>query len=181
MTFDNLKEQTLEEHVIYQGKIITVKNDKVLLPNNKESFREKICHPGGACVLAIKDEKVLLIKQFRYAYDQVIYEIPAGKLEKGEDPLLAAKRELKEETGYIADQLKPLFTIYPTPGYTDEKLYLYLAKDLKEGECCPDEDEFVTRVWIDKKEAFKMAQEGTINDAKTLIALLWLKADGEEV
>ena len=128
----NMIEKKIDDEVIYDGKIIRVERDRVLCPNGKNSYREVVRHNGGAAILCItKDDRVLLERQFRYPYNEVIYEIPAGKLEKGEDPYQAALREFEEETGNHADSLEFLGSIYPTCGYSSEIIYIYLAKDYK--------------------------------------------------
>ena len=128
-------------------------------------------HPGGASVLCVKDGKVALVRQFRYAYQEVIYEIPAGKLGEGEDPLEAAERELGEETGLIADELVLLYVLYPTPGYTNEKIFIYEACGVREGNQHLDEGEFLNVEYIPVKKALSMIEDGIICDAKTIVAL----------
>jgi ADP-ribose pyrophosphatase len=108
-----------------KGKILNLRCDDAELPDGKPCSREFIEHGGGACVLYVKDGKVLLVRQFRYAYGESIYEIPAGKLEQGENPIFAAARELEEEAGIKAKELQLLYVVYPTPGYTNEKIYIY--------------------------------------------------------
>ena len=120
-----LTETTVSKNYIYRGKIVNLRCDDAVLPDGKPCKREMIEHPGGACVLCVKDGKVALVRQFRYAYQEAIYEIPAGKLGEGEDPMLAAKRELEEETGLCAEELRRMFVLYPTPGYTNEKIYIF--------------------------------------------------------
>ena len=115
---------------------------------------------------------MLLVKQYRYAYGEVLTELPAGKVEEGEDPAVTAARELSEETGYTAEQIRLLYVIYPTPGYTDEKLYIYGAEGLSAGASHPDEGEEVTAFWLPFEEALAMVQRGEIRDGKTVIALL---------
>ena len=128
----DMREKKIAGEVIYDGKVVKLEKDKVLCPNGNESYREYIRHSGGSAILCINEnDEVLLIKQFRYVYNEIIYEIPAGKLEKGEDPYDAALRELEEETGYKASSLESLGIIYPTCGYSNEKIHLYLAKDIK--------------------------------------------------
>ena len=118
------------------------------------------------------DGKVALVRQFRYAYGEAIYEIPAGKLNAGEDPMLAAKRELEEETGLQAGRLVHLFTLYPTPGYTNEKIYIYEAEDVQAGAQRLDEGEFLNVEYMPVRDALSMVENGTIKDAKTIVALL---------
>ncbi|MBO5525263.1 MAG: NUDIX hydrolase [Clostridia bacterium] len=169
----NLKETTVNKNYIYKGKIINVRCDDAALPDGKMCKREIVEHPGGASVLCVKDKKVLLVKQYRYAYQEEIYEIPAGKLNLGEDPALTAARELKEETGMEAREMKHLFTLYPTPGYTNELLRIYYAVDAKEGEAMLDEGEFLNVEWLELEKVVNMIESGEISDAKTVVAVQW--------
>ena len=166
-----LEEKTVKKNYIYRGKIINVRCDDAELPDGKPCRREMVEHPGGASVLCVKDGKVALVRQFRYAYQEVIYEIPAGKLGEGEDPLEAAERELGEETGLIADELVLLSVLYPTPGYTNEKIFIYEACGVREGNQHLDEGEFLNVEYIPVKKALSMIEDGTICDAKTIVAL----------
>ena len=166
-----LEEKTVKKNYIYRGKIINVRCDDAELPDGKPCRREMVEHPGGASVLCVKDGKVALVRQFRYAYQEVIYEIPAGKLGEGEDPLEAAERELGEETGLIADELVLLYVLYPTPGYTNEKIFIYEACGVREGKQHLDEGEFLNVEYIPVKKALSMIEDGTICDAKTIVAL----------
>ena len=167
----NLKETTVKKNYVFEGKIIKVRRDDALLSNGKPCTREVVEHPGGACVLCVHEGKVALVKQFRYAYGEALYEIPAGKLEVGEDPLLAAKRELEEETGLVAKRLEHLFTLYPTPGYCNEKIYIYEAKEISLGKVHPDADEFLDIVYLPVEEVYAMIENGTVRDGKTIIAI----------
>ena len=166
-----LIEKTVAKNYVYKGKIISVRNDDALLPNGLPCKREIIEHSGGACVLCVNENSVLLVKQYRYAYGECVYEIPAGKLEKGEDPMWAAKRELEEEGGVTAGELKLLYVIYPTPGYTDEKIYLYEASNCQFGAAHLDEDEFLTAEFVPLEQVKQMLLNGEIHDSKTIIAL----------
>ncbi len=170
-----LEEQTINKNYVFHGKIISVRCDDALLPDGNPCKREVVEHHGGACVLAVIDDKVLLVRQFRYAYGEVLWEIPAGKLEQGEDPARAAVRELEEEAGFVAGNIEHLFTIYPTPGYCNEKIYIYEAKDIKMGKVHLDTDEFLSAELVPLEVAYTMVQNGTIRDAKTIIALLQYK------
>ena len=148
--------------------------DEALLPNGKTALREVVEHPGGVCVVALTENKeVLAVRQFRYPYSEILLEIPAGKLDSlDEDPLDAAKRELREETGAVAGTITKLGVIYPSPGCYGEKLYMFAAKDLKFGNTQFDEDEFLEVEKIPLKDFVKLSMSGKIKDAKTEIAIL---------
>lgn len=164
-------EKTVKKNYIYKGKILNLRRDDALLPDGTPCVREIIEHSGGACVLYIEEDKVLLVRQYRYAYGESIYEIPAGKLEKGEDPMLAAKRELEEEAGVRANHLELLFVDYPTPGYTDEKIYIYRAYEGEKVASHLDEGEFLDAEYIPLARVREMLKNGEIRDGKTIIAL----------
>ena len=165
-------EKTLKKNLVYKGKILELYNDDVLCENNVQSKREIVSHNGGAAVLLVnKSKQVLLIKQYRYAYGEELFEIPAGKLEKGEGPYNAALRELEEETGCKTDKLESLGVIYPTCGYSNEKIYLYLARSFITTATNFDIDESIESKWYDIKDCLKMIEEGTIKDAKTIVAI----------
>ena len=163
-------EKTLNSKTVYDGKIITVLKDDVEVADGHKSFREVVKHSGGIVVLAIHEDKILFVKQFRYPMKEVLLELPAGKLEYGENPFEAAKRELEEETGYCADKWTDLGYVYTSPGYSDEKLYLYKAENLHFTQCHPDEGEILQPLEIKIDDAIKMINNGEINDAKTLCA-----------
>lgn len=171
-------EQTLNSQLIYEGKVVKVFKDSVELSTGKKSFREVVKHSGGVVILAVKGDKILLVKQFRYPLKEVMFELPAGKLEIGEDPFEAAKRELEEETGYCANKWTPLGYVYTSPGYSDEKLYLYKAEDLEFTHCHPDEGEIIEAFEYKFEDVLKMVDNGEINDAKTLCALFRAKIKG---
>lgn len=164
-------EKTVSKNYLYKGKILTLRKDDALTADGKPCIREIIEHSGGACVLYVEDDKVLLVRQYRYAYGESIYEIPAGKLDKGEDPAVAAARELEEEAGLKAGRLEKLFVIYPTPGYTNEKIYLYRAYDCQKVAAHLDEGEFLDVVYLPIEQAKEMLKNGQIQDGKTIIAL----------
>ena len=171
-------ETTIDSQLIYDGRVVKVFKDSVELPTGKNSFREVVKHSGGVVILAVKGDKILLVKQFRYPLKEVMFELPAGKLEIGEDPFEAAKRELEEETGYCANKWTPLGYVYTSPGYSDEKLYLYKAEDLEFTHCHPDEGEIIEAFEYSYEDVLKMVDNGEINDAKTLCALLRAKIKG---
>ncbi len=166
------KEKTLNSQIVFSGKVVKVFKDDIELSDGAKAFREVVKHSGGVVILAIKDEKIILVKQFRYPMKEVLLELPAGKLEYGEDPFEAAKRELEEETGYCAEKWTDLGFVYTSPGYSDEKLYLYKAENLHYTCCHPDEGEIIQSFEYPIKEVIKMVNNGEINDAKTLCLLL---------
>ena len=168
----DFNEKTIKENYLYSGKILNLKKDEVELPDGKTAVREMVEHSGGSAILCEKDGKILLVKQFRYPYKEVIYEIPAGKLNPGEDPSETAIRELEEEGGVKAERVVKMFDVYPTPAYTNEIIRIYKAEGIKETKIHLDEDEFLTSVWVDKNQIKKMIDCGEIKDAKTLIALI---------
>ncbi len=171
----NLTEKTVKRNVVFEGKIIRVRCDDAELPDGKPCKREVVDHAGGASVLYVREGKVLLVRQFRYPYMEETLEIPAGKLNPGEDPARTAARELAEETGWQPASVEHMFTIYPTPGYSAEKIYIYRAHGVREGQVHPDEDEFVTAAFYPIDEVLSMIEKGEIKDAKTIIAVMSLR------
>ncbi len=171
-------EKTINSELIFEGRVVKLYKDKIELSTGKESFREVVKHSGGVVILAKKGDKILLVKQFRYPMKEVLYELPAGKLEVGENPFEAAKRELEEETGYCANKWTDLGYVYTSPGYSDEKLYLYMAEDLEYTHCHPDEGEIIQALEYKYDDVLKMVDKGEINDAKTLCALMRAQIKG---
>ncbi|MBE6757925.1 MAG: NUDIX hydrolase [Ruminococcaceae bacterium] len=173
----NLIEKPMSQDYKYKGKIVNMRVDEALLPNGQTALREVVEHPGGVCIAALTDERELLfVRQFRYPYGEVVCELPAGKLERGEDPLLAGKRELEEETGAVAAQYTSLGKLYPTPGYCGEIIHLYLAEGLTFGDSNPDEDEFLEAERIPLDTAVQMVLNGELPDAKTQVLVLKVAA-----
>lgn len=171
-----LFEKTLDQISKFEGRVIHVHVDTVELPNGRTSTREIVNHPGGVGILALdQDNNVLVVRQFRYAFGRILLEIPAGKLERGEDPYEAAMRELKEETGASCEKLVSLGELYPTPGYCDEIIRLYLARDLSWGDMHLDDDEFLTVGRVPFQEMVDRILAGEIRDAKTCAAVLKAK------
>ena len=170
----HLKEERLRSEEIYRGRILDVYKDTVLLENGTEAIREVVHHPGGACVVPLtSDGCVLMVRQFRYPHHTETLEVPAGKLEYGEDPLQCAVRELKEEVGGEAESLESLGSLFPTPAYDEEVIYMYLARQITETSTQSlDADEFLDVVRIPLADAVQMVMENRIRDAKTQIALL---------
>lgn len=164
-------EKTVQKHYVYQGKILNLRCDDALLPDGRACKREIIEHSGGACVLYVEDGAVLLVRQYRYAYGESLYEIPAGKLEKGENPESAAFRELEEEAGVKADKIQLLCVDYPSPGYTNEKIYIYRAFGGVKTARRLDDDEFLDAEFIPLAKVKEMLRNGEIKDGKTVIAL----------
>ncbi len=164
-------EKTVKANYIFKGKILTLRHDDAELPDGKPCKREFVEHGGGACVLYVKDDKVLLVRQYRYAYGESIYEIPAGKLEEGEEPVKTAVRELEEEGGLVAEDLMLLYVMYPSPGYTNEKIYIYQALSARETTAHLDEGEYLDVEYVPLEKVKEMLFNGEIKDAKTIIAL----------
>ena len=171
----NLEEKTLNQSYVFRGKVINMRVDDALLPNGKTSKREVVEHNGGVCVVALtENNEIFLVKQFRYPYGEIIYEIPAGKRDGNEEPLACGIRELKEETGMTAKNFIPLGELYPSPGYCGEIIWMYAAVGLSAGESEPDEDEFLEAEKVPIEKAIEMIMSGEIKDAKTQAAVLKL-------
>ncbi|HEV7994343.1 MAG TPA: NUDIX hydrolase [Gemmatimonadaceae bacterium] len=164
---------------IHTGKIIKLDRDTVRYPDGSDAELEIVRHPGASAVVPFltdpegDDPQILLLRQYRYAADGFIYEIPAGRLDPGEDPAACAARELKEETGCTAKSIVPLFTMLTTPGFTDELIHLFLATDITHGESNREADEFVDVVVLRLSEALELIQRGEIPDGKTALAILY--------
>ncbi len=171
---ERLAEEKIESESVFEGEILHIKKDLVSLPNKDTAIREVVRHIGAVCVVPVtEDGKVVMERQFRYPIDQVISEIPAGKLDfHDEDRLLAAKRELREETGFTADTWVDMGIYYPAAAYSDEKITMYLATGLKKGEQCLDDDEFLDVELIPIEELVKRIIDGDITDGKTQVAIL---------
>ena len=168
-----LFEKTLESETIFEGKVIRVVHDKVELENGSTAMREVVEHPGGVCVAALTEENELLfVKQFRYPYKEVTLELPAGKLEKGQNPLENGKRELLEETGAVGREYVTLGKLYPSPGYCGEIIHLYFCKIDRFEKQRLDEDEFLNVLRIPLDTAVQMVLNNEIPDSKTQVAVL---------
>lgn len=171
-----LSEKTLSSQTVYRGKIVTLKVDRALLPDGAEAGREVVEHPGGVCVLALQaDGAVPLVRQFRYPLGRALLELPAGKLEYGEQPLPAAVRELGEEVGLAPGRMTELGHIYVSPGFCTEKLHLYLVQDPVSVPVHPDEDEFLDIVYLPFDRLLEQVMDGSIEDGKTVAAVLKTK------
>jgi ADP-ribose pyrophosphatase len=167
------EEKTISSQMIYEGKILNLRKDTVEAFGDKVSEREIIEHNGGVTIAAITgDSKMVMVKQFRKAAGKAILEAPAGKREKGEDPIETAVRELKEETGYTASDIKLLTKFYASVGYSEEIIYIYLCKGLTPGETQFDDNEALDIMEYDLDELYEMVINGEIEDSKTIIAIL---------
>lgn len=167
------EERCLGSQRLYEGRILNLRRDQVELENGARSDREVIEHNGGVCVAALDPQgKLLLVRQYRYPYGKELLELPAGKREKDEDPMVCGARELEEETGYRAESLEKLGELYPTPAYDTEIIHIYLARGLTPSRQHLDENEFLDVVPMDFEEALGMVMRGEIPDAKTQIGIL---------
>jgi ADP-ribose pyrophosphatase len=172
----DLKEKKISSEHIFKGHLLDVYKDTVLCPNGKIAYRELIRHCLASCMIAkLDDGKFLLERQFRYPFDEVLYEFPAGKADGDEKPEVTASRELEEETGYRATKLVYLGKIYPSPAYTDEAIYLYYATSLEKKEQHLDKDEALNIYEVSFEEIEKLVDEDKIHDAKTLAAIYLYK------
>jgi ADP-ribose pyrophosphatase len=175
-------ETTLSSETMYRGNLLHVLEDGVRLPDGKTGRREYIRHPGAAVMVPMPDpESVVLVRQFRYPLARHFYEVPAGKIDRGEEPLQAARRELREECGFEAGEWRHLATIHPCIGYSDERMELYLARRLAVVGHVPDQDEFLEVLTVSLAEALRWVRNGRITDVKTIIGLMWadrIAADG---
>ncbi len=171
-----LKEKKIDGEVIYEGKIIDVYKDRVMLPDGRITFREYIKHCKASCIMAkLPNGKFLIEKQFRYPYQEVLYEFPAGKCDENEDPLNTAVRELEEETGYKASKVTYVGKMYPSCAYTDEVIYLYFAEDLRKTSQNLDENENVEVLEMTSEEILKLVKDGELKDAKSLCLLTYVQ------
>jgi ADP-ribose pyrophosphatase len=167
-----LFEQTVSENIVYKGKKFNFCSDEVLLENGQPAKRDYINHPGGVAIVALNEKnEIALVRQFRYPYREVVIEIPAGTLEKGEEPFDCAVRELKEETGLSAQKTEFLGNFYPSPGYSNEMMYLYLSTGLSAGSQKLDDDEFIVPMFVPLEKALEMVLNGEIKDGKTMYAI----------
>ncbi|AGE64009.1 ADP-ribose pyrophosphatase [Bacillus subtilis XF-1] len=174
----SLEEKTIAKEQIFSGKVIDLYVEDVELPNGKASKREIVKHPGAVAVLAVTDEgKIIMVKQFRKPLERMIVEIPAGKLEKGEEPEYTALRELEEETGYTAKKLTKITAFYTSPGFADEIVHVFLAEELSvlEEKRELDEDEFVEVMEVTLEDALKLVESREVYDAKTAYAIQYLQ------
>jgi ADP-ribose pyrophosphatase len=169
-------EKRISSETVYKGKILNLRVDSVELPNGKMVAREVVEHAGAVAVVALNDAgRLLLVRQYRHPVGRVLLEIPAGKMEKGEDPGLCAARELTEETGFRAGAIKRVVSFFSTPGFSDEILHVYLAGELSYAGENPDEDEFIQVEEVPLERALEMIVSGEICDAKSIIGILAVK------
>ena len=175
----DLAEHKVSSELVFDGVLLKVRRDAVRLPDGRPAAREYIRHPGAVAIIPLFDDgRLLLERQFRYPHGREFIEIPAGKLEPGEPALETAKRELLEETGYAAAKWDRLTVIHTAIAYTDEAIEIYVARELTEGKRQLDEGEFLETFSVPLAEAYAMIRDGRITDAKTVSALLWLRAFG---
>ena len=170
----NEQEERIGGEVLFEGRMLRVERDMVRLPNGLETSREVVRHPGAVGIIALQDQQVLLVRQYRYAIAQKTLEIPAGKLDPQESPSDCAVRELREETGYRGT-MEHISTFYTTPGFSDEVMHLFLARDLVWDPLSPDDDEFIDVERIPWDEAVQRAQQNEFKDAKTILGILLVK------
>ncbi len=172
-----LEEKTIKSEKVFEGKIIDLRVETIEFPDGTTAYRELVDHPGGVGVIALTDEgKILMVRQYRKPIEKPILEIPAGKLDKNEDPKVCGIRELQEETGYRAKEMISLGYMYPSPGFANEITYMFFAKGLEKGIDNPDDDEFLDVEEFSVEEIRRMILNNDINDAKTVIAFLKCEA-----
>ncbi|WP_026771220.1 MULTISPECIES: NUDIX domain-containing protein [Sediminibacillus] len=176
---DKFEERTIASESIFNGKVVKLQVDEVVLPDGKTSKREIVKHPGAVAIIPVtKDNKILFVEQYRKPLEKTLVEIPAGKLEPGEKPETTAKRELEEETGFTTNELSFLTSFYTSPGFADEIIHLYVTNDLipLEEKVAGDEDEFVEILELSLEEAEQLVKEQRIHDVKTAYAVLYLRS-----
>lgn len=167
-----LKETTVSQETIYEGIIVNVRRDQARLADGRVTNREVIEHPGGVAVFAMdQEDRVILVRQFRYPMGEVVLELPAGKLEKGEDPRDSGLRELAEETGLVPGNFVSMGCSFSSPGIMEEKIHLFFAEDLTQGETHPDDGEFLEVIRVPYEELLDMARRGEIKDGKSLAGI----------
>lgn len=167
------EEKTMKSEKLYEGRILSVRVDTVELPDKKYSKREIVEHSGAVAIVPItKEKEIVLVKQFRKATESVLLEIPAGKLEINEQPVECAARELKEETGFYSEEMEHVIEYFSSPGFTNEKVHIFIANEVIYGEATPEEDEYIDIVKVDFNEAMNMIKNGEIIDGKTIIGII---------
>lgn len=174
MEYQDLTEVMIGNREVYNGKVVRLQECDVKLPNGRTSVREVVRHPGAVAILAEPTPgKLILVSQYRFAPGEVLVELPAGKLEPGESLVNSAARELAEETGYRARDLQLVYEFYTSPGFADERIALFYANQLSEGDVHLDDDEFVQVSTYERTDLVQMLSQGAIRDAKTIIGVLW--------
>lgn len=174
MKYPNLTEECLSSNCVFAGKLLQVHRDEVIMPDQRTGSREYIIHPGAVVVIPwLSEQRLIMERQYRYSVKQEFLELPAGKLNANEDPLIAIKRELLEETGYTAQQWQLLGRIHPCIGYSNEEMFLYMARDLTLTQANWDEDELLEVIEMPFNDAIEGIKTGLITDAKTIIGLFW--------
>jgi ADP-ribose pyrophosphatase len=168
-----LKEETIDSAIAFDGQLIRLRVDTVRLPNGRQSTREVVVHRGAVAAVPMLDgDRIVMVRQFRQAAGEILLELPAGTLEPDEDPVHCATRELEEETGYTAGRLTPMFSSYLAPGYSSEMLHMFLAEDLKKVEVRPEDDEFIEIVEVHMGDAVNLIRSGFIKDAKSVAGIM---------
>lgn len=171
------KVRVLSSSTVYSGKVFSVTSDEIVEPNGVRARRDIVRHQGSVVVLAVdtteREPRVLLIRQYRYAPDEFMWEIPAGRIDEGEQPLDGAKRELTEETGFTARKWKRVLSFYPSPGFMSEIMHIFTAEDLTRGKATPEEDERISKRFFPLSSVVKMINTGKIRDGKTIAGVLW--------
>lgn len=168
---DELYEQLVEQNIVFDGNVIRVENNKVRLPNGKEASREVVYHRGAVCIIAVVDDYMYFVKQFRVAPNETLLEVPAGKIEVDEAPKVTVVKELKEEIGGVCSDVSNVHQFYVSPGFSDELVYLYVAHDVKLEEQALEEDEFLEIEKVHVNDLPALLQSGRVRDAKTIIAI----------
>lgn len=170
-------EKLISKRVVYNG-VVGFVVDRVMLPDKKIAKREYMRHPGAVAGVAIKNGRIILVKQYRHPVRRITYELPAGKIDRNESPIKCMKREFEEETGYRFSSYRKLISYNPTPAFSDEVIHIYLLKGIKKGRFNPDRDEFIEVVEVPVKEVIKMIDKSEITDSKTIIGVLMCLKEG---
>ena len=168
-----MREKKLYSRMIYRGRVVDLYKDNITLADGREAVREVIKHKEAICVLPVEGDSIILVKQFRYPVNKELIEIPAGIIESGEEPEEAAERELKEETGYRAKSMKKVLSFYSSPGFTNEKLHLFIAEGLEPGKQQMDPDEEIDVIKVRGEDLYDKILNGEIEDSKTILAVLY--------
>lgn len=182
LVFDasKIQEDTVDTKRIYEGKIVNLRVDTVKLPDGRTSTREVVEHSAAVAIIPLLDQnRIVMVRQYRYPIGRVTLEIPAGKVDRDEEIIECARRELEEETGYVGASFQKILSFYTTPGFSDEIIHIFIARGLSRTAAHPDEDEFIQTETVTLDEAIRMVKNGVICDAKTTAALLFLKIQGE--